>query len=232
MTSARQLATRNLYGPLCGLIRLRQLQIRSQPVRKLKPLLRCSRIGASASSSGTACTSGASHPVAASSIAPNPSPGTASSAQKRCLARWAAGAVAAGAVAAFIAGKVERAPVTGRPQFIFDIYKSAPVQRAAMPAAPDLPRADPSATPYTKCSQQGDEVMHAAYARVAEAVARLAAKDPALQSRLASIPDRTKLQSLACPQVVPCSHIHVAKMGSLWASLSIRFMLRGQLPSS
>ncbi len=66
-----------------------------------------------------------------------------------------------------------------------------------MPAAPDLPRADPSATPYTKCSQQGDEVMHAAYARVAEAAAGLAAKEPALQSRLASIPDRIKLRSLS-----------------------------------
>ncbi len=37
-------------------------------------------------------------------------------------------------------------------------------------------------------------MLHAAYARVAEAVAGLAAKDPALQSRLASIPDRIDLR--------------------------------------
>ena len=164
--------------------------------RGLKPLLRCSRISATASSSVTAYTTRASHPVAASSIALNPNPGTASSAQKWRLASLAAGDVAAGAVAAFIAGKVERAPFTGRPQFIFDIYKSAPGQHAAMPAAPDLP----SATRYTSwahCSRRGHEVLYAAYPRVAEAVAGLAATDPALQSRLASIPDRIKLKTFS-----------------------------------
>ena len=167
------------------------MQIGSQAVRGLKPLLRCSRIGAAAGSSGTAYTTTASHPVAASGIAPNPNPGTASPAQKWRLASLAAGAVAAGAVAAHIAGKVERAPFTGRPQLIFDMFKSAPGYRAAMPAARDPPRADPSADPY---AMRGDEVLHAAYARVAEAVAALAARDPALQSRLALIPDRINLQ--------------------------------------
>jgi len=91
-----------------GLFVLCRMQIRSQAVRGLKPLLCCSRIVASASSSGAAYTTRAQHPVAASTIAPNPSPGTASPAQK--LASLAAGAVAAGAVAAYIAGMVERAP--------------------------------------------------------------------------------------------------------------------------
>ena len=168
-----------------------QSQIRLQAVRGLKPLLRGSRIGASASSSGTNYTTRASHPVAATSIAPNP--GTASSAQTWRLASLAAGAVAAGAVAAHIAGKVERVPITGRPQLIFDMFKSAPGQRAAMPAAPDLPHAYSSANPYAMCSQHGDEVLHAAYDRVAEAVAGLAANDPVLQSRLASTPDRIDL---------------------------------------
>ena len=44
------------------------------------------------------------------------------------------------------------------------------------------------------CKQRGDQVLDAAYVRVAEAVAGLAAKDPALQSRLASIPDRIDLK--------------------------------------
>jgi len=110
-----------------------QMQIRSPAVRGLKPLLRCSRMVAPASSSGTAYTTGAQHSVAASSIAPFPSPDRASSAQKWCLA-----SLAAGAVAAIIAGKVERAPVTERPQLLFDMYKLAPGQRAAMPAVPDL----------------------------------------------------------------------------------------------
>ncbi len=180
-----------------GLFVFWQLQIRSQAVRGLKPSLRCSRIGASASSSGTAYTTRASHPVAATGIAPNPNPGTASSAQTWRLASLAAGAVAAGAVAAHIAGKVERAPITGRPQLIFDMFKSAPGQRAAMPAACDLPHADPSANPYAMCSQRGDEVLHAAYVRVAEAVEGLAANNPALQSHLASIPDRLNLQSFS-----------------------------------
>ena len=61
-----------------------------------------------------------------------------------------------------MAGKVERAPFTGRPQLIFDVFKSAPGHRAAMTAVPDLPRADPSANPHAMCSQRGDEVLHAA----------------------------------------------------------------------
>lgn len=175
-----------------GLFLLCWLQIRSQAVRGLKPLLRCSRTVAPASSSGKTYTTRAPHPVAASSIEPIPSPGRASSAQKWCLA-----SLAAGAVAAYIAGKLERAPFTGRSQLIFDMYKSAPGQRAAMPAVPDLPRADPSATPLDMCSQHGDELLHAAYVRVAEAVAGLAARNPALQSRLASIPDRINLKSFS-----------------------------------
>jgi len=77
------------------------------------------------------------------------------------------------------------------------MFKSAPGHHAAMPAVPDLPRADPSVNPYAMCSQRGDEVLHAAYVGVAEAVASLAANNPALQSRLASIPDRINLQSFS-----------------------------------
>lgn len=69
------------------------------------------------------------------------------------MASLAAGA--AGAAAAYSAGKVERAPITGRPQLIFDMYKSAQGQHAAMPAVPDLlPCADSSATPMAMCKQQ------------------------------------------------------------------------------
>ncbi len=174
----------SLCGPLCGLIR----PVSVADVRGLKPLLRCSRIVAPASSSGTAYTTSCSHSVSASSVAPIPSPGTASSAQKLA-------SLAAGAVAAHIAGKVEKAPFTGRPQLIFDMFKSAPGQRAAMPAVRDLPHADPSADPLVICQQRGDEVLHAAYVRAAAAVAGLAAKDPALQSRLASIPGRINLET-------------------------------------
>ncbi len=71
------------------------------------------------------------------------------------------------------------------------MYMSAQGQRAAMPATPDLPPADPSADPFVMSRQRGDEVVHAAYVRVAEAVAGLAAEDPALQSHLASIPDKS-----------------------------------------
>ena len=223
MTSARQLATHNLYGPLCGLMPLRQLQIRSQPVRKLKPLLRCSRTGASASSSDTTYTTRASHPVAASSIAPNPNPnpnpGTAGSDQK-----WRLASLAAGAVAAHIAGQVERAPFTGRPQLIFDMLKPAPRHRAAMPAAPHLRCANPSAGPYTVCHQRGDEVLHAAYDRSAEAVAGLAAKNPALQSRLASVPDKIDLDC-----ILPSGHgmQSYTATRSLWAASSTHIMSTG-----
>ena len=95
------------------------------------------------------------------------------------------------------------------------MFKSAPGQRAAMPAAPDLPHADLSAGPYAMCSQRGDEVLHAAYVRVAEAVAGLAANNPALRSRLASIPDRINLESFSFSSDCGMRSISYGKDGEL-----------------
>ncbi len=102
-----------------------------------------------------------------------------------------------------------------------------------MPAVPELPRADTSANPYAMCSQRGDGVLHAAYVTVAEAVAGLAANNPALQRRLPQSPIGSICNLSASPQIVACSHYHMAKTASLWASrLSIHFVMKEQLPSS
>jgi len=66
-----------------------------------------------------------------------------------------------------------------------------------MPAVHRLPCSIPSADPSIMCKQRGDQVLDAAYVRVAEAVEGLAANNPALQSHLASIPDRLNLQSFS-----------------------------------
>ena len=195
-----------------GLLVVCRMQIRSQAVRGLKPLLGCSRTVAPASRVAQLTPLGPNILLQLQASHPTPAP-----AQLALLRSWLAWLRA---VAAYIAGVVERAPFTGRPQLIFDIYKSAPGQRAAMPAVHRLPFAIPLADPSIVCKQRGDQVLDAAYARVAEAVAGLAANNPALQSRLASFPDEINLillnnfsgcgmQSYACGKDVKAASIHL-----------------------
>ena len=110
---------------------------------------------------------------------------------------WLAGlAVAAVCV---VASNIERAPVTRRPQLIFNIYKSPPAsgESSLMPGVYEynelgmLKFCPDWKMPQSQ--QAGDQLLRTAHHKVTQAVASLAASDPAFQRCLATTPNKVEL---------------------------------------
>ena len=109
---------------------------------------------------------------------------------------WLPALAVGGMAAGCVAYNLEMAPVTGRPQLILGKYKSPPASTMHLSCAmPQLVPTQPCPLGplHTELSDQGYEILKICYERVCAAVADLAETDPALQRRLAFIPDKIEL---------------------------------------
>ena len=172
------------------------LQRRLQALHAVKQLRhRCS--AGSVSSCRVAYTTTTCETAAAINTTPSRYLNDAVSSASARKQGWLAGlAVAAVCV---VASNIETAPVTKRPQLIFNMYKSPPAsgESSLMPGVYDynelgmLEFCPDWKMPQSQ--QAGDQLLRAAHHKVAQAVASLAASDPALQRCLATTPNKIEL---------------------------------------
>ena len=172
---------------------LRSLQqLRERPSAALQTVL----------SQKTAFSTSASETAAVASSTPNPSSRPADSSASARKRAWLASLVVGAATACVVASNTERAPVTGRPQLIFNMYKPAASsdQATAMPEVYSI--IDPYPVNFPLWRADGpeaiwrNEVLAEAYRKMSEAVTGLATFDPAFRRCLASVPPKVQLWHL------------------------------------
>ena len=103
-------------------------------------------------------------------------------------------------MAGLVAANLEKAPITGRPQLVFNMYKSSQPVRQGQPASmPELQNpyadyADPQCNDACSVLEEpGTLMLEASYKRIAKAVAGLAKSDPELEQHLADMPAKLQL---------------------------------------
>ena len=113
---------------------------------------------------------------------------------------WLGDLVIGAALAGTIGSNLEKAPVTDRPQLIFDCYKhKSPAAAAESAALPDLYVKGHNTSALfkedfpTQFDRPGDMLCSAAYHRIKSTLESLVAFNPALQRCLASMPDQIEL---------------------------------------
>ncbi len=164
--------------------------MRARAIRGLEPLLQSNAAGVVFNNSKK------SAPF--SKVAESVTQPSASRCSDKRKKGWLASCAIGGVTACVVASNLERTPVTGRPQLIFNTYTSPPPLPDQEPAA--MPKVtNPCGTQMSEGSSvahlwhQGDQLVEPLYYRIAAAVAELAKSDPALQRHLASIPNRIEL---------------------------------------
>ena len=145
----------------------------------------------------TAINTSASETAAVASSTPDPSSRPADSSASAKKRAWLASLVVGAAAACVVASNTERAPVTGRPQLIFNMYKPATLsdQGTAMPKVFDSwqPNKGDDWPRWRVLRPHDSEVPAEAYHRMSEAVTDLATFDPAFRRCLASVPPKIEL---------------------------------------
>ena len=177
-----------------------------QALRSLKQLRHsCSAASASVCSQKPYTTEAEAKTVAAVRAAPAFNTTQAGSSTSNRRQGWLAGLAVGVATVCVVGSNMERAPVTRRPQMLFSMYKSPPMsgEGAAMPEAYgflDIVTSrggksllDDWDESEEKPHQPDYQLLRAAYHKVAEGVANVAANDLIFQKCLTTIPNNIEL---------------------------------------
>ena len=183
------------------------MQSQMQALRSLKQLRHgCAAASAKAFSQKPYTTATEVQTAAAVPAAPACNTTEAGSSTSTRRQGWLAGLAVGAATACVVGSNMERAPITRRPQLLFSMYKSPPTsgEGAAMPEAYgflDIVTSrggeslwDDWDESEEKPHQPDYQLLRAAYHKIAEGVANVAASDLILQKCLATIPNKIELQ--------------------------------------